>query len=206
MWNPLPQTWPRTFWLSGIWSWYPRSFQTMAPRVWSFIRFYTGVTISQNSRYYLSLLLLIILKIFFLFLLWTHSAWKGCHGHCVCFITVDQESIILIITFPDFLLRFSGGSDGRESVCNTRAPGSILGLGRSPGEGNGNPLQDACLENYMDKGACWATVHWVSQSDMTERLTYTTMYQSGCLSVVLPIKCCQTFALLPSDRWEVIPT
>ena len=101
----------------------------MAPRVWSFIHFYTGVTISQNSRYYLSLLLLIILKIFFLFLLWIHSAWKGCHGHCVCFITVDQESIILIITFLDFLLHFSGGSDGRESVCNTRAPGTVLGLG-----------------------------------------------------------------------------
>ena len=70
---------------------------------------------------------------------------------------------------------FPGGSDGRESVCNTRAPGSILGLGRSPGEGNGNPLQDACLENYMDKGAWQVTVSLVGyspwshkESDMTE--------------------------------------
>ena len=145
-------------------------------------------------------------KNIFLFLLWIHSAWKGCLGHCVCFIAVDQESVILIITFLDFLLCFSGGSDSKESVCNMGTPGSTLGLGRSPGEGNGNPLQFSCLENYTDKGAWWATVHWVSQSDTTEWLTYTAMYQSGCLSVVLPIKCCRTFAVLPSDRWEVIPT
>ncbi|MCH3754006.1 hypothetical protein LZB89_09000, partial [Campylobacter coli] len=49
--------------------------------------------------------------------------------------------------------------------------GSILGSGRSPGEGNGNPLQYSCLENPMDRGAWWATVHWGSkESDMTERL------------------------------------
>ena len=42
--------------------------------------------------------------------------------------------------------------------------GSIPGLGRSPGEGNGNPLQYSYLENSMDRGACWATVHGVSKS------------------------------------------
>ena len=46
--------------------------------------------------------------------------------------------------------------------------GSIPGLGRSSGEGNGNPLQYACLENPMDRGAWWATVHRVAESDMTE--------------------------------------
>ena len=58
---------------------------------------------------------------------------------------------------PNFLfgLRgdFPGGSDGKASVYNVGDPGSIPGLGRSPGEGNGNPLQDYCLENPMDRGA-----------------------------------------------------
>ena len=48
---------------------------------------------------------------------------------------------------------FLGSSDGKESACNAGDPGSIPGLGRSPGEGNGNPLQYSCLENTMDKGA-----------------------------------------------------
>ena len=44
-----------------------------------------------------------------------------------------------------------GGSDGKESVCNARDPVLIPGLGRSPGEGNGSPLQYSCLENSMDR-------------------------------------------------------
>ena len=52
-------------------------------------------------------------------------------------------------TFKDF----PGGSDGKASVYNAGDPGSIPGLGRSPGEGNGNPLQYYCLENPMDRGA-----------------------------------------------------
>ena len=48
---------------------------------------------------------------------------------------------------------FPGGTSGRESACNVRDPGSVLGLGRSPGEGNGNPLQYSYLENFMDRGA-----------------------------------------------------
>ena len=46
---------------------------------------------------------------------------------------------------------FPGGSEDKASACNAGDPGSISGLGRSPGEGNGNPLQYSCLENPMDK-------------------------------------------------------
>ena len=56
------------------------------------------------------------------------------------------------------------GSDGKASAYNAGDPGSILGLGRSPREGNGNPLQYYCLENPMDRGAWWATVHGVAKS------------------------------------------
>ena len=51
------------------------------------------------------------------------------------------------------ILGFPGGSDGKASACNAGDPGSIPGSGRSPGEGNGNPLQHSCLENPMDGGA-----------------------------------------------------
>ena len=59
---------------------------------------------------------------------------------------------------------FPGGSLGKESACNVGDPGSILGLGRSPGEGTGNPLQYSCLENFMDRGGWWAPVHGVTKS------------------------------------------
>ena len=55
-----------------------------------------------------------------------------------------------------------GGSDGKESACNAGAPGLIPGSGRSPGEGNGNPLQYSCLGNPMDREAWWAAVHGVA--------------------------------------------
>ena len=48
---------------------------------------------------------------------------------------------------------FPGGSEIKASACNVGDPGSIPGSGRSPGEGNGNPLQYSCLENFMDRGA-----------------------------------------------------
>ena len=72
---------------------------------------------------------------------------------------------------------FPGGSDGKKSACNARDPGLIPALGRSPGEGNGNPLQYFCLKNSMDRAAwsgyspwgCkeldttkWVTLHWKS--------------------------------------------
>ena len=59
---------------------------------------------------------------------------------------------------------FPGGSDGKESACNVGDWGSIPELGRSLGEGNGNPLQYSCLENPMDRGAWGATVHGITKS------------------------------------------
>ena len=59
---------------------------------------------------------------------------------------------------------FPGGSDGKESACSIGDPGSILGLGRFPGEGNGTPLQYSCLENSMDRGALRVIVHGVTKS------------------------------------------
>ena len=54
---------------------------------------------------------------------------------------------------------FPGGSDNKESACNVGDPGLIPGLGRSPGEGDRNPLQYSCLENSMDRGGWRAEVH-----------------------------------------------
>ena len=61
-------------------------------------------------------------------------------------------------------LGFLGSFDGKESVCNVEDLGQIPGLGKSPGEGNGYPLQDSGLENSMDRGAWQATVHGVAKS------------------------------------------
>ena len=65
------------------------------------------------------------------------------------------------------IVSYAGGSDGKVSAYNAGDPGSIPGSGRSPGEGNGNPLQYSCLENHMDRGAWRATVHGLQQSDTT---------------------------------------
>ena len=54
---------------------------------------------------------------------------------------------------------FLDGSDGKESACSAEDPGSIPGSGRSPGEGNGNPLQYSCLENSKDRRAWQTSVH-----------------------------------------------
>ena len=63
-------------------------------------------------------------------------------------------------------LGFPGGSDGKESACNAGDPGLIPGWRRSPGGGDGYPLQYSCLEISMDRGAWRATVHGVAESDM----------------------------------------
>ena len=67
---------------------------------------------------------------------------------------------------------FSGGSDSKESACNAGDPGSVLGSERSPGEGNGNPLQYSCPENPMDRGGLMGCSLWgLKELDTAEQLT-----------------------------------
>ena len=75
---------------------------------------------------------------------------------------------------------FLDGSSGKEPTCHagdTREAGSIPGWGRSPGGGNGNPLQYSCLENPMNRGAWRATVHGVTKLDTTEATEHTRIYE-----------------------------
>ena len=74
---------------------------------------------------------------------------------------------LLYLTGPSVPLSFQHSLVAqmvKVSAYNVGDLGSTPGLGRSPGEGNGNPLQYSCLENHMDRGACWATVHGVTKS------------------------------------------
>ena len=73
------------------------------------------------------------------------------------FVYLPADNLMTTLGFP-------GGSVSKESARNAGHLGSIPGLGRSPGEGNGNPLQYSFLENPMDRGAWWATVHRVAES------------------------------------------
>ena len=77
-----------------------------------------------------------------------------------------------------------GGSEVKTSAWNAGDPGSIPGSGRSPGEGNGNPLQYSCLENPMEGGAWWATVHGVAKS-RTRLSDLTSLHFILCLTVCL---------------------
>ena len=86
----------------------------------------------------------------------TFSGMRFLLHQCLC------TSLEYIAGFPD-------GSVNKESACNAGDLGSIPGLGRSPREGNGNPLQYSWLENSMDDGGVWrATVHAVAESDTAE--------------------------------------
>ena len=100
-----------------------------------------------------------------------------------------------------YSLAFPGGSDGKVSAYNVGDLGSIPESGRSPGEGNGSPLQYSCLENSIDGGAWLATVHgvaknWTRLSDFTVTITiysvplvsYTCPLSAGVLHALLCLK------------------
>ena len=106
---------------------------------------------------------------------------------CCCLVTKLCPTLCNPV---DYGMVFPHSSVGKESACNAGDLGSIPGSGRSPGEGNGNPLQYSCLEKSMDRGAWQATVHgfaksqtWLSMhaciNDISfSLLTYFTLYDS----------------------------
>ena len=88
------------------------------------------------------------------FVLRSHTTWQ---------VGLSRETSIQALLVSLVTVGFPGGLDGKESACNVGDRGSIPGLGRSPGEGNDNPLQYCCLENTMDRGAWQAPVHGVTK-------------------------------------------
>ena len=83
----------------------------------------------------------------------------------MCAHLSKQLVMLFGYTVPlDAFQSFPGGSDGKEPACPAGDWSLIPASGRSPGEGNGYPLQYSCLENSMDRGAWWATVHGVVKS------------------------------------------
>ena len=100
----------------------------------------------------------------------------------MCFLIVLTESSLFknrATILPSLLRRmgFPGGSDGKESACNSEDAGSIPGSGRSPGEGNGNPLQYFCLENPMDRETWQAIVHGVAKESVTTEHAHMAKYK-----------------------------
>ena len=83
-----------------------------------------------------------------------------------------ETGLYWILRGPNYILGFPGGSDSKESACNVGDPGSIPGSGRSPGEGNGNPLQQSWLENPIDRDCLAGYSPWgCKESDTTEWLS-----------------------------------
>ena len=96
--------------------------------------------------------------------------------------------VILIFTFGKLaeLRGLPGGLDGKEFACNAEDLCLIPGQGRSPGEGNGNPLQYSYLENSMDRGAWQATVHGIAKSQSGTMTQFSSVTQS-CSALCNPM-------------------
>ena len=116
------------------------------PKYWSF-----SFSISPSNAYSG----LISFKIYWFDLLAVQGTFKSLLQH--------HSLKASILWCSDFFMGFPGDSEVKVSACNAGDLGSIPGSGRSPGEGNGNPLQYSCLENPMDGGAWWAAVHGIAE-------------------------------------------
>ena len=92
--------------------------------------------------------------------------------------------LLFVLTCKCINTGFPGASEVKASACNAGDLGSIPGSGISPGEGNGNPLQCSCLENPMEGGAWWATVHGVAQS-RTRLSDFTSFHFKHTLNVTV---------------------
>ena len=100
---------------------------------------------------------------------------------------IHEPLIYITLILPGFPC----SSVSKESACSEGDSGSIPGLGRSPGEGNGNPLQYPCPENLMDRGAWWAAVHGVAKSQARLNLTQGSPVSGSMekLSSTKPVPC-----------------
>ena len=90
---------------------------------------------------------------------------------------------------------FPGGACGKESACQAGDMGSIPGSGRSPGVGDGNPLQSSCLENLMDRATWWATLHGVAKSQ-TRLREHTHIHTHTCPPPLHPYVPCTSLLLI----------
>ena len=86
------------------------------------------------------------------------------HRSCICAVSPPKKVANCIAITPGTVLGSPSYADSYRSTCDAGDLGLIPGLGRSPEEGNGNPLQYSCLGNSMDRGAWWATVPGVTNS------------------------------------------
>ena len=125
------------------------------------------------------------------------------HDHM---LKCTHQSHSLSLIALQIIQGFPGDSDGKESVCNAGDLGSVPGLGRSPGEGSGNPLQYSCLENSMDREELGRIQSMGSQ--MTEQLStsmdHSASWLAFCpsLSWILHCSCWRKGKSLSSLRWK----
>ena len=135
----------------------------------------------------------------FLIFLWDYSCFT------LLSVSAVQQSESDVYIYPLFLVWASLVASGDKNCAyNAGDPGSIPGLGRSPGEGNGHPPQDSCLVNPMDKGAWWATIHgvWASFPVRSSQSTreFPVLY-SRFLLVILFYLCYSVYMSIPISQF-----